>query len=271
MAKPLSRCSMTSPISGNELPRIDLLPTIIMAIFPLVVVAVNAVFGSIVFRQYVRRRRPHQLAWCVAFGLGFLAAGFYVLFLGFHHNDVLFKLYYTCGGLLMAAYLGLGSVYLNAPRRLANGTAVVLLVASCIGISLLFDAGTNPGRLVGAANSVGPGTNALGPGAWKVAIALLNSFGAIAVIAGAIYSAYRTVKRNAPVKFLWANILIAVGTFLAALAGGVADQGAFAGSFWLLLAVGFMVLFCGFLLTMMRIPGDRNSRTALPEVVPSQR
>lgn len=223
-----------------------------MVIYPLIVVVVCAAFASIVFRQFLSRRRPHQLVWTVALTLGLMAALFYLLFLVLGHNALLFKLYYISGGLLMAAYLGLGSIYLLAPRKYANGTAVLLLALSIVGIVALLGASTDAPRLTHASHMVGPGTNAIRPGPWKPMVAILNIFGSLAVIGGAIYSGWQTLNRRAPSSFLWANVVIATGTFLAALAGSVADQGAFAGSFWLILAAGFVVLFSGFLLTMKR-------------------
>ncbi|HZT96225.1 MAG TPA: hypothetical protein VFB34_05245 [Chloroflexota bacterium] len=223
-----------------------------MIAYPLIVVIVNGAFGGVVLRQFLVRRRPHQLVWTVALLLGFLAGAFYVLFLAFGDNSVLFRLYYICGALLMAAYLGLGSIYLLAPRRVADLTAAALVVLSLIGIILLLMAGIDHGKLVHAAHVVGPGTSALKPGGWKAMVAILNIFGSLAVVGGAIYSGWLTYRRHSPITFLYANVLIAAGTFLAALAGGVADQGAFAGSFWIILAAGFVVLFAGFLLTTRR-------------------
>ena len=221
-----------------------------MIIYPFSVAVLNAIFATVVWRQFVSRKRPHQLVWTVALLLGCLAAVFYLLFLAFGHNDVLFKLYYIGGALLMAAYLGLGSVYLHAPRTIANWMTGALVVASLIGIVSLMAAGIDPIRLDAAAATVGPGTNAIASGPWKAMVALLNSFGALAVIGGAVYSAWVTAKRRAPANFLYANVLIAIGTFVAALAGGFADQGTFAGAFWVVLALGFAILFGGFLLTM---------------------
>lgn len=220
-----------------------------MIVYPLIVVIVNAIFGAIVLRQYIDRRRPYQLVWTISLAIGMFAALFYILFLAFDHNSLCFKLYYICGALLMAAYLGLGSVYLHMPRRSADITAAVLVILSVIGIVMLLVASINHAQLAIAAHDVAPGTKALKPGPWKAMVAVLNIFGSIAVIGAAIYSAWRTYKRQAPLNFLYANILVATGTFLAAAAGSAADQGAFAGSFWLLLALGFVVLFCGFLLT----------------------
>lgn len=221
-----------------------------MIIYPFLVAILNAIFATVVWRQFVNRRRPHQFVWTVALLLGCLAALFYLLFLAFAHNDVLFKLYYICGALLMAAYLGLGSVYLHAPRAAANWTAGILIAGSVMGIVLLMAANVDQIRLDAAAATVGPGTNAIASGPWKTLVAILNSFGALAVMGGAAYSAWVTAKRRAPANFLYANVLIALGTFVAALAGGFADQGTFAGAFWVVLALGFVVLFAGFLLTM---------------------
>ncbi|HEV3310903.1 MAG TPA: hypothetical protein VG815_10340 [Chloroflexota bacterium] len=234
-----------------------------MSIFPLIVVAVCGTFATIVFRQYLRRRRPYQLAWTAALTLGLLAGLFYVLFLLSHHDETMFRLYYVCGGLLMAAYLGLGSLYLHAPRRIANACAIALLYAGCLGAVLLFQAKLDPARLALAAHNVGPGTNAIGSGAWKAMVAILNSLGALAVIGGAIYSAWRTIKRHSPQRFLWANVLIATGTILAAIAGAAADQGKFAGAFWLVLALGFVVLFAGFSLTALPVRAEPTQTTVV--------
>jgi drug/metabolite transporter (DMT)-like permease len=231
--------------------------------YPLIVVVVNAAFAGIVGRQYFDRRRPYQLVWTVALVLGMLAALFYVLFLVFNDNTLFFKLYYICGALLMAAYLGLGSIYLHMPTRFADITAAGLVILSVVGIVMLLTAGINHAQLVVAASQVGPGTKALEPGPWKAMVAILNIFGSIAVIGGAIYSAWRTHRRQAPLNFLYANVLIAVGTFLAAAAGSAADQGAFPGSFWVLLALGFVVLFCGFLLATVSWRGLARAGAAV--------
>jgi len=221
-----------------------------LAVYPLIVAVVCGLFAAVVLGQYRRRRHTHQLVWTVALTLGLLAAVCYVVFLDSSDNDVAFKLYYVCGGLLMAAYLGLGSVYLLAPRPWAHLTAGLVILLSVVGVILLLPAGVDHGKLAVAASTVGPGTSALRPGAWKALVAILNSFGALAVVGGAVYSAWNTVRRGAAIRYLWANVLIATGTFLAALAGAAADQGGFAGSFWLVLTLGFVVLFAGFLVTM---------------------
>jgi hypothetical protein len=242
-----------------------------VVIFPILVVVLNGFFSIQVLRQFLRRGRSYQLVWTCALVLGFLAAFFYLLFLADSTSPVYFRLYYIFGGLLMAAYLGLGSVYLHLPRRAADTIAVIVVIASVVGATLIFQAHVDVSRLHSSARSIGPGTNALGPGAWKALVAILNSFGALAVITGAVYSAGRTFTRHAPVRFLWANILIAGGTLIAGAAGIVADQGVFAGSFWAVLLVGFIVLFAGFLLASgirsTQRPGKDVAKTSVAGAV----
>lgn len=223
-----------------------------MLTFPLLVLVLTAAFSARLTRQCVARPRPHLLAWLASMLMGLLAAAFYLLFLASGHNSLNFKLYYLFGGILMAAVLGLGSVYLHLPRRVGDVVAVLLALAGVGAFVCLLSVSTIPSRLDAAAANVGPGTNALAPGAWKAFAAVLNSFGAVAVVAGAGYSAYRAATGRAPSQFLAANLLIASGTIVAALAGVAAAQGAFAGSFWALLAAGFAILFSGFLLASGR-------------------
>ena len=214
----------------------------------MLVMVLNSAFAAMVLRQFTQRRRPYQAAWAAALLLGALAALFYLVFLRFLEPNIYFKLYYLCGGVLMAAYLGLGSVYLHAGRRVGGVVALLLVVMSLIAAGSLLSAPTDAAKLHHAAATLGPGTNALGAGAWKAFTAVLNSFGALAVVAGAVWSAYRTVRRDARLRFVWSNVLIASGTLIAGVAGFAADQGTFAGSFWAVLCAGFIVLFSGFLL-----------------------
>jgi hypothetical protein len=215
-------------------------------IYPLIVLAVAVVFAVILFRQYLSRRRPYQLVWAVSLALGALAALFFILFLATDRNEVFFKLYYICGGLLMAAYLGLGEIYLLAPRRWAHGTMIAVVLLSLLGVVLILAAAVSASAL--HASNVEAGTNIIS-GPSVAVIAVLNSFGAVAVIGGALYSAWNVWRRNGPVRFLISNVLIAGGTILASLAGTLARLTGNGGAFWALLAVGFVVLFGGFILT----------------------
>ncbi|HEX6510082.1 MAG TPA: hypothetical protein VF221_20835 [Chloroflexota bacterium] len=213
---------------------------------PLVVTIVAFAFAAVLIKQFRERRRPYQLVWSAALLMGGLAGLAFVLFLGQGRNEVFFKAYYIFGALLMAAYLGLGEIYLLASRRIADMVAGALLVLSVVGLLLVAFAPVDTAVLHGS--NVEGGTKAIS-GPAIIFIAVLNTFGAVAVIGGACYSALRVWKRHSPLRFLASNVLIATGTVLASLAGTLARVTSSGGSFWALLAAGFVVLFAGFLLT----------------------
>jgi drug/metabolite transporter (DMT)-like permease len=214
-------------------------------LYPIVVTVVATCFATVLYRQYFRRGRPHQLVWSVSLSMGALAGLFFILFLAFGRNAFFFRLYYIFGALLMAAYLGLGSVFLLATRAAAAFVAAIVVLLSVIGLVLVLQAPVSEAALHGS--NVEAGTKLIS-GPAIAFIVILNTFGAVAVVGGAIYSAWRVLRKSGPQHILWANVLIATGTLLASLAGTLARVTDNGRAFWALLALGFVVLFGGFLL-----------------------
>jgi hypothetical protein len=94
----------------------------------------------------------------------------------------------------------------------------------------------------------------------------LNIFGGVAVIAVALYSGWQLWRRNISGRLVAANVLIALGTYVISQAGGQARTGLGAGFFWLTMAVGWVILFGGFLLTFRLhhgAPAERQSTSAV--------
>ena len=84
-----------------------------MFLFPFAATAVSLIFSGLVFKQYIEKRKPYQLAWAVAllfFGLGALAETLAALGTW---NEFLVKTYYLFGGTLVVGYLGLGTLYVS--------------------------------------------------------------------------------------------------------------------------------------------------------------
>ena len=81
-------------------------------VLPLASAVLSLVFAALVFDQWVQRRRPFQLVWSL--GLLCYAVGAGTEFLGaqFGWNSALYRAWYLFGALLVAAYLGAGTVYL---------------------------------------------------------------------------------------------------------------------------------------------------------------
>lgn len=219
-----------------------------MYIYPLVVAVVALVFGVIVLSQWVRRRRRQQLVWSFALLVGAAAASF--SFVGFLEtgSELQFRLYYACATLFAAAYLGMGSLYLVLSRRVTDLILAALAIVSAFGVALILVAPIDHGALLATRHTGTQGTNVLVPGAWLVLVILNNIFGTVALVGVALYSAYRVVQRQAPARFVVANVVIAAGAFIVAGAGSSARLGAGA-PFWITTTVGYVVLFGGFLLT----------------------
>lgn len=219
-----------------------------MAVFPLIVAVIALVFGLIVLRQWSTRQRPQQLLWSVSLFMAALAALVYVVFLA-TGTELTFRVYYIFGALLNAAYLGMGSLYLVLSRRAADLVLSGLVIVSAFGVALLLVAPLDPLKLHDAQLQGLAGTGVIKPGLWLVLFILHNVFGALTVFGVAVYSAYKVGRQQAPRRFAVANITIAAGVLIVSQAGSGARLGALSGAFWIITALGFSVVFAGFLLT----------------------
>lgn len=220
-----------------------------MAIYPFVVALIALVFGGTVLRQWAMRKRPQQLLWGVSLLMAALAALLYIAFLA-TGADLIFRVYYIFGALLNAAYLGMGSLYLVLSRRVANLVLSGLVIASAFGVALLLVAPLDAAKLHAAQGLGSSGAGVIKPGLWLLLFVLHNIFGALTVIGVAVYSAYKVGRQQAPRRFATANITIAAGVLIVSQAGSGARLGATStGFFWIVTAVGFGVVFVGFLLT----------------------
>ncbi|MFI5269531.1 MAG: hypothetical protein ACHQ7M_19310, partial [Chloroflexota bacterium] len=189
--------------------------------------------------------RP-QLVWMVALLMSTLASALYVLALPPQSSQLAFRGYYVLGGLLMPAWLGLGSIYLVAPRRIADLSLAGLVNVGALGAGAVFSASVDPGALERL--NGGPGSGVLEPGPWLPITILLNTCGVLAVVGVAIYSAVRLRQRRGSGQLVTANALIALGDLVVGVAGSMARTGR-PELFWVTMLAGWVVIFVGFLLT----------------------
>jgi hypothetical protein len=219
-----------------------------------------------VLRQYLRRHRTYQLYWSIALSMAFLATVAYVLMLVVQPTTmvgtIFFRIYYIFGAELMPSWLGLGSVALVASARPTRVCAIVLSILSIVAVILILIAKIDMHNLSQIAGTPGTGILLIGP--WLIATITLNLLGVIAVAGVAIYSGWKLLRRHTnvagfrPINLLWANVLILAGTLLIAVAGTLARFFSVESTFWLVMAVGWIVFFVGVLLT------GRRSRTVIP-------
>ena len=227
---------------------------------PIVNVIVTGLFAGVILRQYIQRRRQHQLYWSLALVMAFLATLAYICMLIVQPASVtgmfFFRIYYLFGASVMPAWLGLGSLALAGWKRLTRVLVGVVSFLSFIAIAFIFDATINKPLLAQIAGT--PGTGILQRGPWLVTTIVLNSFGAIAVAGVALYSGWKLKQRQASIAglntgtLLWANACVFVGVIFIALAGSLAGFFGVESTFWLVMALGWIVLFVGAMLASHR-------------------
>lgn len=229
---------------------------------------ITLAFTVAVLSRYSQRGGMHLLLWGVGlalYGLGTLSE----VILGSIFNEWVLKLWYLTGAMLTAAWLGQGTINLLVRRKsLAMVANVVLLLVTLLSLVLivvqpvdlqaanLYDPsipasahnslmpipeGTREGRLPAQYQVI------LGTGGLLLLLTiLLNVYGTLALVGGAIYSAYLFLRKNVLINRLVGNILIAAGGMFPAMGGTFVRAGMVD---WLYISefIGVVLMFIGFL------------------------
>ena len=156
-------------------------------------------------------------------------------------NEAAYRLWYLFGAVFVAAYLGMGSLYLLTSRRVAHTIMTILLVASLYAAFRVFTASVDLSVMTGLTGDAMPqGVRNMTPA--------FNIFGTVALVGGAIYSAWVFWRRRIMSHRVLSSILIAVGAMLPALGGTLSRfdiSSSIAHS--LLVLLGVIIIFIGFL------------------------
>ncbi len=212
----------------------------INTLLPLASGIFSLAFALVVFDQFLARRQPYQLVWTIGLLMYFFATGaeFWVGARGL--TPAVYRLWYLFGAVFVAAYLGMGTLYLLAPRRLAHAIMVVLLAASSYAAFRVFAADIDLTTLLRLSGSAMPqGVRLMTP--------FFNTFGTVALVGGAAYSAWVYWRRRVMPHRMMSNILIAVGALLPALGGVLMRSGGSLTVFYLLELLGILTILAGFL------------------------
>jgi hypothetical protein len=241
--------------------------TVLLFASPIINVLVTGIFAGMITRQYLRRRRVYQLYWSIALLMAFAATIAYVVMILAQPTSSLgilcFRIYYTLGAALMPSWLGLGSIALLGKPMLTRSCLMFLSFLSMIATAFTFDGSIDMQKLSQIAGT--PGTGTLHPGPWLVTTILLNTLGVVAIAGVALYSGLKLVRKQSQVgglqslNLLWANVLIMAGALIDAAAGTLARVLGLQSTFWIIMALGWIVFFAGVLLTGRR---SKKSQTA---------
>lgn len=227
------------------------------AVLPLASAVVSFIFVFAVVKKWnARRSHRHLLVWGIGltfYGIGGAAEAYTGAF-GF--NPIVLKLWYLFGAVLVAAWLGQGTVFLLARDKWVKITTLVLTVASlgaALAVSIApvdpaFQAGA---ELTGKAFSV----------TWvRMITPFFNVYGTLTLVGGALYSAFLFWRKRVLPHRMIGNILIAAGAMAPAM-GGIFNRfglpGLYIGEF-----VGVFIMYVGFLEASRSAVAARRSVTA---------
>lgn len=220
----------------------------VLIALPLISSLLSFFFAVLLFRRYAARRGPHLFLWgigMVFYGVG----GFCEFYHGvFGWNPLVFRLWYLCGAMLVAAWLGQGTVYLLIRRKWANALMVVLALASLYGAIRVFAADLDPSLMT---TSVHTGSELSGHAITTSGVRfpltpLFNTYGTVTLVGGALYSAWIFWRKRVLLHRTIGNILIASGALLPAF-GGTFSRFGLPGALYISEFLGAVLLFIGFL------------------------
>jgi hypothetical protein len=215
-----------------------------MSYVPLVTSIISFIFAITVLDQYFARRKPYQLLWAIGLFMYFISTltEFWWNIIG--HNDMIYRLWYLVGAILVAAYLGQGTLYLLMRHRRANIIMAILGLASIYAAIRVFTVTID---ISGMTKLTGVGI--MPTDIRAIITPIFNTFGTVALVGGAVYSAYIFWRKRIFPHRILANILIALGALLPALGGIHLSTSGSLNLFFLLELAGVIIMFIGFLRT----------------------
>lgn len=221
-------------------------------------------FAGLVARRCFERRQPALLVWTVGLVWYGISTGTQALGELRGWDPLTYRWWYLTGACYTAAWLGMGSIYLLAPRPIAHAIMAFLLVGTLmlaplvllvpIDASLLPAAGRAP---TGAAYST----------TVRIVTPVYNVFGAGALFLGAAWGGLNFWRRGRAERAL-ANLLIAGGSVVPSFASGLTRFGITA-TLALGQLLGLLLILAGFLLALRAPSPDPRLQTGPSPAEPS--
>jgi len=219
-----------------------------MHYLPFLSTLVTFAFAAAVFARYLKRRGLHLLLWTIGllcYGIGTLSE----VILGFAFSGLFLRLWYLSGAMLTAAWLGQGSIHLLVRKRSValtlTGilTAVSLLAATLILFAPLTPAAASYNVALAISSQY---KDILTRGGLTVLLTiLLNIYGTLTLVGGAIYSAVIFWRKRVLFNRMIGNVLIAAGALAPAMAGSFVKLG-LPDLLYLSELIGVVLMFIGF-------------------------
>lgn len=225
---------------------------------------ITFIFAAAVFARWRHKKPNHLLLWgfgLVFYGLGTLSEAV----MSFTFNPWFLKLWYLSGAMLTAAWLGQGTIYLLVRKRMiADFLLILLIIASLVSLALIIMAPVTAAASVYKINL--PASvqykEILARNGWIILLTiLLNIYGTVALVGGAIYSAYLFWRKSVLANRMFGNLLIAGGALMPAMAGSFVKAGLVD---WLYLSefLGVVLMYGGFTLATLARPSEERIKAS---------
>lgn len=205
-------------------------------------------FTFAILRRYVERRGIHLLLWGVGmalYGLGTLTEALML----FTFHPIILKTWYLAGAMLTAAWLGQGTVHLLIRKRgVALALTYILAAVSLVSVLLVLAAPVSEAGFRFDQPVSGQYKELMTRSAPVVVLTiLLNLYGTLGLVGGALYSAFLFWQKKVLINRLMGNILIAAGAMMPAMGGTFIRAGL---PDWLYLSelLGAIIMYAGFVL-----------------------
>ena len=219
-------------------------------------------FTIAVYLRYRRRKRFYLLLWTfglLLYGIGTLSE----VIMSYSFSVAVLKIWYLAGAMYTAAWLGQGTIHLLVRRRnVAQILTGVLTVLSLVALVLI---------IMAPITDAAAGYDVTRPisgqyediltrsGVIVFLTILLNIYGTLALVGGAIYSAFIFWRKRVLINRMFGNILIATGALLPAFGGSFLR----AGLVDLLYAselFGAIIMYAGFILATLQVEVDESEK-----------
>lgn len=205
---------------------------------PFITAVVSAAFAIVVAMR--SRGRTALVMWAVGLGMFALAALAGALARSGTEPETMYRVFYLFGGILNVAWLGLGTIYLIAPRAGRVSLAIVALL-SLVAAYATFTAPVNLQVALDSGRGYPDGSLP------RILAAIGSGVGSLVLIGGALWSAWVFLRKRHNGRRALSNVVIAVGVLIVAAGGTVTFTGA-NGILETTNLVGLAVMFAGFLL-----------------------
>ena len=126
-------------------------------LLPLSSSVVSFVFAALVFDQWRQRRQSFQLAWTVGLLFYGVSAGTEFIGSAFGWSEPLYRAWYLVGAFYVAAYLGLGTIYLLAKTAFGYFAGVTVVLGGLLSLAFtrLYPGSGSVGRVAFAVAAAG--------------------------------------------------------------------------------------------------------------------